>query len=186
MHGIVFWATHRPTEGVGVSVGVKRKRQAFKEEMLDMQIQRWMRLRGVDIHRELEEMSGMKTWKGIWESFIERAMTNGGKGIYRPGKLDKLAEYNFNGREVDQKRSRSSLLFALMDRQEELSDLVKRSPSESACDARGHAKAHSSWSCSITSSCTISFVSLKAATSIALDFRNATEPLISTSYNNIF
>jgi superfamily II DNA/RNA helicase len=45
-------------QGVGIGIGAKQKRQAFEEEMQDAQLNRWKRLRGVDIHRELEQMLG--------------------------------------------------------------------------------------------------------------------------------
>jgi hypothetical protein len=45
-------------QGFGISGRAKRKRQVYEEEMQDAQFARWKRLRGVDIHAELEKMLG--------------------------------------------------------------------------------------------------------------------------------
>jgi hypothetical protein len=42
----------------------------------------------------------METRKGIWKSFLERAITDEGAAIYSPEQLNKLAQNKFNGREV--------------------------------------------------------------------------------------
>ena len=45
-------------QGIGMSIGAKRKRQAFEEELQDAQLAQWKQLQGVDIYTQLEQMLG--------------------------------------------------------------------------------------------------------------------------------
>ena len=54
---------------------VKRKRQVYEEEMQDAQLARWKRLRGVDIHAELEKMLGSEArFRGLQEPVLQAIM----------------------------------------------------------------------------------------------------------------
>src|SRR6266536_867970 len=62
-------------QGVGMSGRAKRKRQVYEEEMQDAQMARWKRLRGVDIHAELEKMLGSEArFRGLQEPVLEAIM----------------------------------------------------------------------------------------------------------------
>lgn len=62
-------------QGVGMSGRAKRKRQVYEEEMQDAQLARWKRLRGVDIHRELEQMLGSEArFRGLQEPVLQAIM----------------------------------------------------------------------------------------------------------------
>jgi superfamily II DNA helicase RecQ len=53
----------------------KRKRQVYEGEMQDAQFVRWKRLRGVDIHRELEQMLGSEArFRGLQEPVLNAIM----------------------------------------------------------------------------------------------------------------
>ena len=53
----------------------KRKRQVYEEEMQDAQLARWKRLRGVDIHTELEKMLGSEArFRGLQEPVLQAIM----------------------------------------------------------------------------------------------------------------
>jgi hypothetical protein len=53
----------------------KRKRQVYEEEMQDAQLTRWNRLRGVDIHAELEKMLGGEArFRGLQEPVLQAIM----------------------------------------------------------------------------------------------------------------
>jgi superfamily II DNA helicase RecQ len=53
----------------------KRKRQVYEEEMQDAQLTRWNRLRGVDIHAELEKMLGSEArFRGLQEHVLQAIM----------------------------------------------------------------------------------------------------------------
>jgi RecQ family ATP-dependent DNA helicase len=50
----------------------KRKRQVYEEEMQDAQLARWKRLRGIDIHAELEKMLGSEArFRGLQEPVLQ-------------------------------------------------------------------------------------------------------------------
>ncbi|KAK6591640.1 hypothetical protein H4I95_12110 [Botrytis cinerea] len=62
-------------QGVGMSGRAKRKRQVYEEEMQDAQLARWKRLRGVDIHAELEKMLGSAArFRGLQEPVLQAIM----------------------------------------------------------------------------------------------------------------
>lgn len=62
-------------QGVGMSGRAKRKRQVYEEEMQDAQLARWKRLRGVDIHAELEKMLGSEArFRGLQEPVLQAIM----------------------------------------------------------------------------------------------------------------
>ena len=62
-------------QGVGMSGRAKRKRQVYEEEMQDAQLARWKRLRGVDIHTELEKMLGSEArFRGLQEPVLQAIM----------------------------------------------------------------------------------------------------------------
>jgi RecQ family ATP-dependent DNA helicase len=63
--------------GVGMGGRLKRKRAAYEEEMQDAQVVRWKRLRGVDIHAELEQMYGDGAgFRGLQEPALRAIMKN--------------------------------------------------------------------------------------------------------------
>jgi superfamily II DNA helicase RecQ len=62
-------------QGVGMSGRAKRKRQVYKEEMQDMQLARWKRLRGVDIYAELEKILGSEArFRELQEPVLQAIM----------------------------------------------------------------------------------------------------------------
>ena len=62
-------------QGVGMSGRAKRKRQIYEEEVQDAQLARWKRLRGVDIHAELEKMLGSEArFRGLQKPVLEAIM----------------------------------------------------------------------------------------------------------------
>ena len=53
----------------------KRKRQVYEEEIQDAQLAWWKRLRGVDIHAELEKMLGSEArFRGLQEPVLQAIM----------------------------------------------------------------------------------------------------------------
>jgi len=61
-------------QGVGMSGRAKRKRQVY-EEMQDAQLARWKRLRGVDIHAELEKRLGSEArFRELQEPVLQAIM----------------------------------------------------------------------------------------------------------------
>jgi len=70
-----FWGFPSAHQGVGMSGRAKRKRQVYEEEMQDAQLARWKRLRGVDIHAELEKMLGSEArFRGLQEPVLQAIM----------------------------------------------------------------------------------------------------------------
>ncbi|PVH73936.1 hypothetical protein DL98DRAFT_575954 [Cadophora sp. DSE1049] len=61
-------------QGIGMSGRAKRKRQVYEEEMQDPQLGRWKRLRGVDIHAELDKMVSEARFGGLQEPVLQAIM----------------------------------------------------------------------------------------------------------------
>jgi hypothetical protein len=64
-------------QGESIQGGVKRKRQAYEDEMDEVQEMRWKKLRGADIQQELEDMFGEGTqFRGLQGPALEAIMKN--------------------------------------------------------------------------------------------------------------
>ena len=59
-------------QGIGMSGRAKRKRQVYEEEMQDVQLARWKRLRRVDIYTELEKiLESEARFRGLQELILQ-------------------------------------------------------------------------------------------------------------------